>query len=67
MSDKGYDQQFGARPLNRAITKYLEDPVAEEILKGEIEEGGTIIADHDGTSDHLVLKVKKPKAASKKD
>jgi ATP-dependent Clp protease ATP-binding subunit ClpC len=53
--------------LNRAITKYLEDPVAEEILKGEVEEGGTIIADYDGKGDQLTLKVKKPKAASKKD
>jgi ATP-dependent Clp protease ATP-binding subunit ClpC len=52
--------------LNRAITQYLEDAVAEEILKGEIEEGGTIIADHDGKSETLTLKVKKPKAASKK-
>ena len=34
------DHQFGARPLNRAIQKYLEDPVAEEILRGEVEEGG---------------------------
>ena len=66
LAEKGYDQQFGARPLNRAITKYLEDAVAEEILKGEIEEGGTIIADHDGKSEGLTLKVKKPKAASKK-
>ncbi len=66
LAEKGYDQQFGARPLNRAITKYLEDAVAEEILKGEIEEGGTIIADHDGQSDMLTLKVKKPKATSKK-
>ncbi len=48
LAEKGYDQQFGARPLNRAIQKYLEDPVAEEILKGEIEEGGTIFADYDG-------------------
>jgi ATP-dependent Clp protease ATP-binding subunit ClpC len=67
LADKGYDHQFGARPLNRAITKYLEDPVAEEILKGEIEEGGTILADYDGQGDQLTLKVKKPKAASKKE
>lgn len=66
LAEKGYDQQFGARPLNRAITRYLEDAVAEEILKGEIEEGGTIIADHDGKSETLTLKVKKPKATSKK-
>jgi ATP-dependent Clp protease ATP-binding subunit ClpC len=65
LAQKGYDAQFGARPLNRAIQKYLEDPVAEEILKGEVEEGGTIIADHDGTSDFLTLKAKKPKASSK--
>ena len=65
LSDKGYDQQFGARPLNRAIQKYLEDPVAEEILKGDIEEGGIIIADHDGKSDALTIKTKKPRASSK--
>jgi len=66
LAEKGYDQQFGARPLNRAITRYLEDPVAEEILKGEIEEGGTIVADYDGKGDQLTMKIKKPKAASKK-
>jgi len=63
LSEKGYDPQFGARPLNRAIQKYLEDSVAEEILKGEIEEGGIIVADYDGKSDHLTIKLKKPKAS----
>ncbi len=65
MSEKGYDQQFGARPLNRAIQRYLEDPIAEEILKGEIVEGGTISADHDGKSEELTIKIKKPKSSSK--
>ncbi len=65
LAEKGYDHQFGARPLNRAIQKYLEDPVAEEILKGEIEEGGIITADYEGTGDLLVVKVKKPKASPK--
>ena len=65
LAEKGYDQQFGARPLNRAIQKYLEDPIAEEILKGEIEEGGTLMADHDGKSEILVIKVKKAKASSR--
>jgi ATP-dependent Clp protease ATP-binding subunit ClpC len=65
LAEKGYDQQFGARPLNRAIQKYLEDPVAEEILKGEVEEGGTIVAEYDGKGDVLTLKVKKAKASSK--
>lgn len=65
LSEKGYDHQFGARPLNRAIQKYLEDPVAEEILKGEIEEGGTIQADYEGKGEALTIKVKKAKASSK--
>ncbi len=61
LSDKGYDPQFGARPLNRAIQKYLEDAVAEEILKGVIQEGDTIVADWDKKSDELKLKLKKKK------
>ena len=61
LSDKGYDPQFGARPLNRAIQKYLEDAVAEEILKGEIAEGDTLQADWDGKSDELSIKLKKKK------
>ena len=65
LAEKGYDQQFGARPLNRAIQKYLEDPVAEEILKGEVEQGGTIQADYPGEGDLLIIKTKKTKASSK--
>ena len=66
LAEKGYDQQFGARPLNRAIQKYLEDPVAEEILKGEIEEGGVILADFEG-GEVLVVKAKNTKASKKAD
>jgi ATP-dependent Clp protease ATP-binding subunit ClpC len=58
VSDKGYDQQYGARPLNRAIQKYLEDPVAEEILKGEVANGDTILVDY-VEGDELVLKIDK--------
>jgi ATP-dependent Clp protease ATP-binding subunit ClpC len=65
LSDKGFDPQFGARPLNRAIQKYLEDPVAEEILKGEAQEGDTLVADWDGKSDELTIKVKKRKVEQK--
>ncbi|MNY45193.1 Chaperone protein ClpB [compost metagenome] len=39
IAEKGYDTNFGARPLKRAIQKYLEDPIAEEILKGDIKAG----------------------------
>lgn len=45
LAEKGYDQQFGARPLHRAIQKYLEDPLAEEILNLGVKEGETLIAD----------------------
>lgn len=67
IAEKGYDPQYGARPLNRAIQKYLEDPIAEEILSQDLKEGSTIQADHDGKSDELKIKVKavKAKAADK--
>ncbi|MBM3414761.1 MAG: ATP-dependent Clp protease ATP-binding subunit [Bacteroidetes bacterium] len=45
LADKGYDVQFGARPLHRAIQKYLEDPLAEEILNLNVKEGDVLIAD----------------------
>ncbi|MEM9896720.1 MAG: ATP-dependent Clp protease ATP-binding subunit, partial [Bacteroidota bacterium] len=61
LSDKGYDPQYGARPLARAIQKHLEDPVAEEILKGEIAEGDTLQADWDGKGEALVIKLKRKK------
>ena len=57
LAEKGYDPQYGARPLNRAIQKYLEDPVAEEILKGEAKEGDTIQADYEGSGELLTIKV----------
>ena len=40
--DKGYDQKYGARPLKRALQKYVEDPLAEEMLKGRFSEGSVI-------------------------
>ena len=61
LAEKGYDPQYGARPLNRAIQKYLEDAVAEEILKGDISEGDIIVADFNGKGDELTLKIKKKK------
>jgi ATP-dependent Clp protease ATP-binding subunit ClpC len=59
LAGKGYDPQYGARPLNRAIQKYLEDPVAEEILKGDLSDGDVILADHDGEAEVLTISVKK--------
>jgi len=45
IADKGYDVQFGARPLHRAIQKYIEDPLAEEILNHSVKEGDTLVGD----------------------
>jgi ATP-dependent Clp protease ATP-binding subunit ClpB len=42
--DKGYDPIYGARPLKRAIQKYLENPLSMAILKGEIPDGSRIVA-----------------------
>jgi ATP-dependent Clp protease ATP-binding subunit ClpC len=46
LADKGYDPKFGARPLRRALQQYIEDALAEEILKGTFKEGSTIVARH---------------------
>ena len=45
LANKGFDPDFGARPLRRAIQRYIENPLAEEILKGTFGEGGTITVD----------------------
>ncbi len=62
IAEKGYDSNFGARPLKRAIQKYLEDPIAEEILKGELHEGDKITIDFDNNTQEIrVLGKEKPK------
>jgi ATP-dependent Clp protease ATP-binding subunit ClpC len=55
IADKGYDPQYGARPLNRAIQKYLEDSLAEEILRGPLSENEIIEADFSEGSDELSI------------
>ncbi len=58
IADKGYDSQFGARPLHRAIQKYLEDPLAEEILNMNVKQGDTLIADLDKESMKIFFTLK---------
>ncbi len=53
LADKGFDPKFGARPLKRAIQKYLEDPLAEEMLLGHIKAGDKIIVKHKEDSEEL--------------
>src|SRR6476659_2429405 len=59
IADKGYDVQFGARPLHRAIQKYLEDPLAEQILNMNVKQGDTLIADLDKERSLLKFDFKK--------
>ncbi len=63
LANKGYDQQYGARPLNRAIQKYLEDAIAEEILKGDLSEGDVITADYVEEASELTISVTKKEKA----
>ncbi|OSZ77363.1 Clp protease ClpC [Chitinophagaceae bacterium IBVUCB2] len=58
LADKGYDQQFGARPLHRAIQKYLEDPLAEEILNLSVKAGDVLEADEDKENGKLKFSFK---------
>jgi ATP-dependent Clp protease ATP-binding subunit ClpC len=55
ISDKGFDQQFGARPLKRAIQKFVEDQLAEEIINGKIVEGDLITIDINEAGDDVVV------------
>ncbi|MGB3115430.1 MAG: ATP-dependent Clp protease ATP-binding subunit, partial [Ferruginibacter sp.] len=67
IADKGYDSQFGARPLHRAIQKYLEDALAEEILNMQIKAGDIVIADLDKEAQKLKFKHnEEPKKKEKK-
>ncbi|TYP69954.1 ATP-dependent Clp protease ATP-binding subunit [Aquimarina intermedia] len=59
ISDKGFDKQFGARPLKRAIQKYIEDALAEEIINSHLAEGDSIFMDMDENAEKLVITIKK--------
>ena len=59
IAEKGYDIQFGARPLKRAIQKYLEDPMAEVIIKANLHEGDTISVGFNKKKEEITMSVKK--------
>ena len=56
IAEKGYDVQFGARPLKRAIQKYIEDEMAELILRTDLREGETVLVDFDKEQQKIVMK-----------
>ena len=66
IAEQGFDSKFGARPLHRAIQKYLEDPLAEEILKGDIVEGSVVNIELDKESNLLKVIKDLPPTTPKK-
>ncbi len=66
IAEKGFDKQYGARPLKRAIQKYIEDALAEEIINSHLKEGDTITLDLDSKSNELTFKIKKKEATKSK-
>jgi ATP-dependent Clp protease ATP-binding subunit ClpC len=64
ISDKGWDKDFGARPLKRAIQKYIEDLLAEMLVNKQLSEGETVILDVNEAKDGLAGKSAKPKKSA---
>lgn len=62
LADKGFDPKFGARPLKRAIQKYVEDPLAEELLLGHFKEGDRILVKHKKNTEELYFIQGKPQS-----
>jgi ATP-dependent Clp protease ATP-binding subunit ClpC len=65
IAEKGFDKQYGARPLKRAIQKYIEDALAEEIVNSKLEEGDSIYMDLDKKTEELTIEIKKAEKSSK--
>lgn len=63
--ERGYDEKFGARPLKRAIQKLIEDPLAEEIVSSNLQEGDTIVIDYEKDATDLNIQIEKGKGKSK--
>jgi len=57
LADKGFDPDFGARPLQRALQKYMEEPLAEQVLQGNLKEGAYLKVDHAEGADELLITV----------
>ncbi len=64
IAEKGFDSQFGARPLKRAIQKYLEDPIAEEVIQHNLSEGDTIKVSVNSAKDGVKISIQKAKKES---
>lgn len=63
LADKGYDPAFGARPLKRAIQKYLQDPLAEKILAGDVTDGAHVVVNNGSDRLNFFIKTERQDAA----
>ena len=63
IAEKGFDKQYGARPLKRAIQKYIEDALAEEIITSKLKEGDKIVMDLDKDSNEIVISIQSSEEA----
>ena len=64
LADKGFDAKYGARPLNRAIQKHVEDLIAENVVTNSIKEGDSLIIDWVDKNEELTLSVDEKNTAS---
>ena len=62
LAEKGFDADFGARPLQRSLQKFLEEPLAEKVLQGTLKEGDKLKVDYKDGAEGLEIKATKPKA-----
>ncbi|WP_196893307.1 ATP-dependent Clp protease ATP-binding subunit [Aureivirga marina] len=67
IAEKGFDKQYGARPLKRAIQKYIEDALAEEIVSSKLTEGDEILMDFDKKNSKIKITIEKPKKEAKSE
>ena len=63
LAEKGYDPTFGARPLKRAIQRYIQDPLSFKLIDGEYKEGDAIVVDTCKSGDQLSFKSRMIQAA----
>jgi len=67
IAEKGYDRLFGARPLQRALQKYLEDPIADEILQSSPKEGDILVVEYNKEEDQIVVRIETPDTSEFKE
>ncbi|MCL5428937.1 MAG: AAA family ATPase [Chloroflexi bacterium] len=66
LAKQGYDPAFGARPLNRALQKYVESPLSKQLLAGDFKPGATVVVDIDEKGENTTFKAGKPSGVKKK-